>query len=285
MSWLGRRVFTLHDGVVDARAYWFLRVGLAVVVLLRITTAGGDWLTFDHALWAEPVEWWSDTEVQHPGLRLPIFVAISPVVDRALLVLRLLAAATMLLGFWPRLSCAWVGSTGLLLMNADQFRYFHHLHLLYLACLLLALCPSGWKGPPLRSRWPLQLVRFQLLLVYAAAGLAKCNDAWLSGATLLQLSQLGLVRVGGFFGQANAPYFATAIAVSELLVVPLLAWRRTRWAGVVVASSLHLGFDLLMTVSTFGITMVLLLSAFLPVWTEDDSRSLSDRVFWGGSRA
>ncbi|MEM9075312.1 MAG: HTTM domain-containing protein, partial [Myxococcota bacterium] len=252
----------LAGGDIDATAYRALRVGLAVLVLLRITTFGESFFPLDHHGWVDGLEWWSASDVSSPALRFPLWLPVPLRAERALLVLRLGAAVTMLVGLAPRTSSLLVALSGWTLMNADPFRYFHHLHLLYLACALVALCPSGWRLAR-APRWPMQLVRLQVLLVYGAAGLGKCNEAWLSGETLTRLHELGLL---GTLPDVSFRVLAIAITATELALIPLLAWRRTRWLGIALALVLHAGLDIQMMVSTFGATMILLVSGFLPLW-------------------
>jgi hypothetical protein len=113
----------------------------------------------------------------------------------------------------------------------------------------------------------LQILRWQGLVAYGAAGLAKLEPAWLDGTALSQIAE-SYPFAGPFWdgGQATLGMagMSIAIAIWELALVPMLAWPRTRIAGVVLAVALHVVLDTTTLVSTFGATMVVYLVCFLP---------------------
>jgi hypothetical protein len=193
-------------------------------------------------------------------------------------------ALLLLIGLWPRATALLLASIGYGLMALDRYRYFHHLHLLWLSCGLLALCPShaalsvhAHAARPRReqARWPLQLLRLQALIVYAAAGSAKLDADWLSGRTLAVLERLDLVG-GALWLHARTTFggaaLASAVAFVELALVGLLAWRRTRLVGVALGLALHVTLARAMLLSTFSLQMSLYLLLFLP-WPEQPSRA------------
>lgn len=124
-------------------------------------------------------------------------------------------------------------------------------------------------------RWPLQLLRAQCLVVHAAAGLAKLQVSWLSGAALSAAARAG--PVGGSLWRWSSALFgvqglALAVAASELAIVLLLAVPRTRLLGIALALCLHSALGTSMVVSTFGVQMALYLLLFLP-WSSGAART------------
>ncbi|HSC88486.1 MAG TPA: HTTM domain-containing protein, partial [Polyangiaceae bacterium] len=117
------------------------------------------------------------------------------------------------------------------------------------------------------ARWPLWAIRAHACGVYWAAGLAKCSPAWWSGATLDELHRLGLTS-GGLWELARRAVGTQPLAIAACcleLALPALLWiPKTRTLGLVCALALHLGIESSMMVSTFGATMLVLLTSFLP---------------------
>ncbi len=270
------------DGTASPLPLALFRVGIAVIVLVRTN----DWLRpivrLDHHGWVRGTEYLPSVEavlqpaLHAPLLPLPVFAAA---VATVLVHARTALAVLLLLGIAPRVSAGLLGIAGYALMAADRFRYMHHLHLLWVSCLLLALAPSGERlsvvrffrrGADAVPRWPLQILRLQLLVAYAGAGVAKVSIDWLSGGTLARYEESGLVggdawQVVSTLGHAPA---AIGVAAFELGLVPLLAFRRTRLAAVAAALVFHALLHASMMLSVFTAIMSTYLALFLP-WRED----------------
>lgn len=277
------------DGETSPWGYASFRVAVAAIVLVRT----GDWLEpfveLDHHQWVEGVEHapWVDPPAV-PRLDSPLLFSLSDEVSAVLAVGRIVLAALLLVGVRPRAMAGLLFVFGYLLMGADRYRYLHHMHLLWTTCGWLALAPCGqrlsverWlrcgRGSPEVAKWvpvwPLRLLRLHLLVVYAASGIAKLSGPWLDGRILTRLAAEGLVEPWAFQaieGTIGAATAASAACLIELALVPLLAFRRTRVAGVALGFALHLAFSSALMVSTFGATMAALLLLFLP-WPERPS--------------
>lgn len=265
---------------VSPLSYATLRIGLASLVLLRTTDLGRGLVTLDHHRWVDGLEYHPSVErTVDPALFSPLLHGVPAPSDElagALVIARTALAVMLLLGLFSRASAAGLAAIGVALVLLDRYRYFHHLHLLWMSCAWLALAPSGNRlsvmrlvRPPATEApaWPLNLIRLHVMAVYLASGLAKLNADWLSGRTLGALTEVGLVRPP--FDAPPAYLTAVGICVLELGLPALLAWRRSRLAAVALAVALHVAIDSAMMVSTFGATMVLLLTAFLP-WDRED---------------
>lgn len=267
----------LWAGEVDPLVYAILRVGVATLVLLRVSDWTAPFLQLDHHAWVSGLDHAPGADpAETPWLEMPLVPGLpSPhgLVAAALAWARLPLAGLVLLGIRARPAALLLAIAGYGLMALDAARYFHHLHLLWLSCALVALTPCDARlavirrGGPSAPRWPLTLWRLQALVIYGAAGLAKLDPRWLDGTSLRLIAErfpfegvfwdagLGLVGHAGM---------ATAIALWELALVPLLAWRKTRLLGVALGLALHVVLDTTTMVSTFGASMALFLVTFLP---------------------
>lgn len=162
-------------------------------------------------------------------------------------------AILILVGLGYRVASAlfFLGFTYIFLL--DQARYLNHFYFLILLSFLLILVPANRTfsldalfGPKRADRripaWSVWILRFQLLVLYGFAGIAKLNSDWLRGeplrAWLAPLS--GHPAVGGLFQSENTPYLLSyGGLVLDLLVGPLLLWRRTRSLAFLALVAFH----------------------------------------------
>jgi vitamin K-dependent gamma-carboxylase len=125
----------------------------------------------------------------------------------------------------------------------DQTRYLNHFYLICLISFLMIFLPAertfsvdAWLRPKLRSEvapaWTLWLLRAQVGIAYFFGGIAKINSDWLRGGEPMRtwLSPfVGLPAIGPLFKAEWVVYsFVYGGMLLDLLVVPLLLWRRTR---------------------------------------------------------
>jgi len=137
----------------------------------------------------------------------------------------------------------------------DQGRYVNHTYLICLFSFLLVFTPAhrafsidAWLWPKLRSNtapaWSLWLLRIQMGVVYFFAGVAKLSSSdWLHGEPLgyFLANLAGFPLVERFFRHEWFAYTASYSALAfDLLIVPLLVWRRTRIAAFCLALIFHL---------------------------------------------
>jgi hypothetical protein len=153
-----------------------------------------------------------------------------------------------------------VGFTYVLLL--EQSLYVNHLYLFALVSLLLIFMPAhaaasldARRRPALRSlaapAWTLWTLRLQFGLVYFYGGLAKLSADWLAGEPMgIWLERRGAgTALEGFLAQ---DWLGLGMAYGgllyDLLVVPLLLWRRTRWLALLWTTAFHL-----INVAVFGL--------------------------------
>ena len=127
----------------------------------------------------------------------------------------------------------------------EQARYLNHAYLVCLVSLLMAVVPAHRAGS-LDARygfcrrsdtvpaWCLWLLRFQIGAVYFFGGVAKINADWLAGEPMRTWLQrrTDYPLIGFLFGEEEVVMAMTYGGLFfDLLIVPLLMWRRTRVAG------------------------------------------------------
>lgn len=132
----------------------------------------------------------------------------------------------------------------------DQTRYLNHFYLVCLVSFLLMFLPANRAfsidallRPKIRSAtvpaWTLWLLRAQIGIAYFYGGIAKLNHDWIYGGEPMRtwLSPFtNLPAVGGLFKDERVIYgFVAGGLFLDLLVVPLLLWRRTRPYAFVAA--------------------------------------------------
>lgn len=143
--------------------------------------------------------------------------------------------------------------------------YNNHYYLLILICFLLLLTPANtWasfdvrRRPELRRldcpRWCVTIFIVQIAIVYVYAGMAKIYPDWLEGrpVRLWFSARADTALLGPLFQQ---DWFVWAVTYGgilfDLLIVPALLWRRTRFAAFLVSIGFHLFNSVTFRIGTF----------------------------------
>ena len=163
-------------------------------------------------------------------------------------------ALLIMLGAWYRF--AMIGFailwTGQYLMQKSG--YNNHYYLLLLLCWLMVLVPANGcysidaKRKPLTKthtcpQWAIWIFAAQVAIVYFFAAINKLNAEWFSGKFLsIQFSRLSMHHIYGVvFRQEWFPVFIAYTGFFfDLLIVPLLLWKRSRNFAFVLACLFHL---------------------------------------------
>lgn len=188
------------------------------------------------------------------------------------------AATCVALGLFYRLAAAvfFLGFSYVFLL--EQATYLNHFYLIALLSLLMVFVPAhrAWSLDALRrpSRradvapaWALWLVRAQIAVPYFFGGIAKLNADWLHAEPLrLWLGRrAGRPVIGPLLGQEWVAYaFSYAGLAFDLLVVPLLLWRRTRPYAFVAALLFNLINGIVFTIGIFPWVMAAATLMFFP---------------------
>jgi hypothetical protein len=162
----------------------------------------------------------------------------------------------------------------------DATTYLNHYWFLTLVAALGVVVPLGASasldarragGPTTIAQGWVWLIRFQVGVVYAFAGLAKLSGDWLVRAEPLRLwlpARAHLPLVGGLLDEAaTAHVLSVAGAAFDCAVVPLLLWRRTRLAAWIVLVGFHMATWALFPIGVFPWLMIGMATVFFePAW-------------------
>lgn len=153
--------------------------------------------------------------------------------------------------------------TGVYLMQKSS--YNNHYYLLMLLCWIMAFLPANRslsldssQNPSLKSkampRWVLLVLVFQVWIVYTFAALNKFYPGWMDGSAISVFMA----------GKKNYPFIGDLLQKNwvhrimiyvgiyfDLLIVPLLLWKRTRMAGFVVSIIFHLSNSVIFQIGIF----------------------------------
>lgn len=161
----------------------------------------------------------------------------------------------------------------------DKTNYLNHYYLITLVSGLMVFMPlhREWsldvrRNPALRAAtapaWTLNLLRFQVGIVWLFAGLAKLNADWLLHAQPLRIwlnARSDLPVVGAWLAEPWVAYAASWFgAVYDLSIVFLLLHRRTRALGFALVVVFHVFTAVLFpTIGMFPWVMIICSVLFL----------------------
>jgi hypothetical protein len=286
-----RCVDWLFEGSVARSIYSTLRIGTALVFLVRHADWLRPWVFLEHHRFVRGLLFLEPSAAE-PRLLSPIIQGFSlgDGTTRTLVFARTLLSVFLLLGVRARLSAGLLGIVSYTLLLSDRYRYYHHLHFLYVSLLFLALAPIGsslsvehgvsrllakFRGAPSSPSswlapapvWPLQLIRALVIGVYVAAGISKMNSSFLAGDALRELERFYVLKgplwelIRDLVGHA---WVARLSLLAEISLPVALMLRPTRRIAVVGGWVFHAGISSCMPVYSFGAQMALLLLAFWP---------------------
>lgn len=245
---------------VDPSSLAVLRVALgAVGVLSAVRIAAYGWIDSLYAGPAHRFTYLGFGWVPQPG----------PAAMAGLVVALGLASLALALGWRTRWAAAGVLLSLGWIELIDVTTYLNHYVLLTLVAGLSVVAPVGAGasldarragGPRAVARGWVWLLRFQVGIVYASAGLAKLQADWLVHALPLRLwlpADAGRPLVGPLLElPATAPVLSVAGAAFDVSIVPLLLWRRSRPFAWAVLVGFHVATWSLFPIGVFPWVMI-----------------------------
>ncbi|KAA1247518.1 HTTM domain-containing protein [Aquimarina sp. RZ0] len=143
--------------------------------------------------------------------------------------------------------------------------YNNHYYLLLLLCVLMSMLPAGnyfsvdvKLNPSLKKismpRWCVLIIIIQLWIVYTYASVAKLYPDWLdyTVARNLMASRINYPIVGTLLQQHWIHVFITYFGILfDLLIIPLLLWRKTRMTAFCVSIFFHLFNSIVFQIGIF----------------------------------
>jgi vitamin K-dependent gamma-carboxylase-like protein len=189
------------------------------------------------------------------------------------------AAACVMVGFLYRIATPVFFLAFTYFFLLDQTRYLNHFYLICLIGFLMCFLPAerafsvdAWLRPNIRSdvvpAWTLWLLRAQLGIPYFYGGIAKLNSDWIHGGEPMRSWLHPLTRVTGGSTVFTADWVVYSFVIGglllDLLVVPLLLWRRTRLFGFAAAIAFNLTNAVIFDIGIFPWLMLGALLIFFP---------------------
>ncbi len=187
-----------------------------------------------------------------------------------------LAAACVMAGFLYRIAAPVLFIAFTYSFLLDQTRYLNHFYLVCLISFLMCFLPAqrAFSVDALLRRkirsdvvpaWTLWLLRAQVGIPYFYGGIAKLNSDWVHGGEPMRIWLSPLTRVGHVFAADWVVYsFVVGGLLIDLLVVPLLLWRRTRLFAFVAAAVFNLINAVIFEIGIFPWLMLGALLIFFP---------------------
>jgi vitamin K-dependent gamma-carboxylase len=162
----------------------------------------------------------------------------------------------------------------------DKAEYLNHFYAAILLLVLIAAAPAdrafsaaAWRRPE-RPRtvpvWAVWVLRFQVGVIYLYAGIAKLNTDWVGGEPMgMWLADRGdMAIVGPLLAASWAGLaFSWGGLAFDLLIVPLLLWRRTRMLAYCLALAFHVANWVIFDIGIFPPMMIAATTIFFaPDW-------------------
>ncbi|MDQ3964950.1 MAG: HTTM domain-containing protein [Actinomycetota bacterium] len=187
-------------------------------------------------------------------------------------------AMCIAIGLWYRVSTVlfFLGFTYVFLL--EQSYYLNHFYLIVLISFLMIFIPAhrsfsvdALERPQIRSEtapaWALWVLMAQMAIVYFYGGLAKLNEDWFQGEPMRGWMAQGtdFPLIGPLFTEEWMVYLISyGGLLFDLLVVPLLLWRRTRLIAFAFALGFHLMNSQLFTIGIFPWLAIAATMLFFP---------------------
>ncbi len=185
--------------------------------------------------------------------------------------LMLLASLFVLLGFLYRWSSILLFLTFTYLELIDLTYYLNHYYFISLACLLMIFLPANrnlsldaWWQPSIKTNqaraWHINILKFQIFVVYFYAGIAKINSDWLVNALPLKIwlpANDKVPLLGWLFVQDWVPYvFSWGGMFYDTFIIFLLLNARTRPIAYIFVLVFHAIVGILFQIGVFPVVMM-----------------------------
>lgn len=257
---------------VDGASLAVFRIALGAILLVELA----NWLNWQRGWFSEFTAPFHFT--YHGFSWLP---TLPPTVMALLLLVMAVCAVLVIVGWQYRAAVAVLCFGFTYFFLREKALYLNHLYLICLITLVMWFVPADrvWsvaarqKPDPSRREyvpnWALWIVRAQIAIPYFYGGIAKLGSDWLHG----QPMHIWLERMSHAWNLPllNSHLLALLMSYSglliDLLVVPLLLFRPTRYVALAVATLFHLCNAVIFDIGIFPWFMIAATTLFLsPSW-------------------
>jgi hypothetical protein len=171
----------------------------------------------------------------------------------------------VMLGYRYRFSMAAYAIMWTSVYLMQKTSYNNHYYLMMLLCWIMVFLPANrWfsldarRKPGLKSpsmpRWVLIVIILQVVIVYTYASVAKLYPDWLDGsvAGLFMSGKKNYWLIGDLLQQEWVHWCIAYVGIFfDLLIVPLLLWKRTRVAAFIISVFFHLFNSIVFQIGIF----------------------------------
>lgn len=205
-----------------------------------------------------------------------------------------LASLGVILGWHYRLSAFLLWLTFTYQFLLEELYYLNHYYLTSLFALLLVFIPANTAlsidallHPKRRDqtapRWALWLLQFHIALPYFYGGVAKLAPDWLRGQPMALVLEQRQERLDVLAPYATEPWLILTLTwgglIFDLLVVPMLLWKKTRMLAFLVSIGFHLHNHIFFDIGYFPWFMMLATTLFFePDWPRRLWRALKRQL-------
>ncbi|KAH7639750.1 vitamin k-dependent gamma-carboxylase-like isoform x1 [Dermatophagoides farinae] len=232
---------------------------------------------------------WSETMIKQ-RCRFPLFESLSfdsnvqPSFIYAIYTIMIIGLIGIILGYHYRLSTFLYTITYWILLMQDRSRWNNHSYLFGLLAIQLLMNDSNHKwsldsfwnnrknddDDDYIEHWQYFLLRFQIFIVYFYAGLKKFNPDWLSGYSMINISQNWIFRSAMLLSIPDywIDYYLIHLIgfIFDLFVGFLLIYQPTRWLAFILCSIFNLINSQLFQIGMFPWIML----AIMPIFCRPD---------------
>lgn len=202
-----------------------------------------------------------------------------------------LAALCIMLGLFYRQSAAIFFLAFTYIELLDKTYYLNHYYFVSVVALLFCFLPAHrsfsldvWRRPSLRldvvPRWTVDILKFQIALVYIFAGIAKINADWLLNAMPLSIwlpAHDDLPLIGPLLRLPWMAYvFSWAGMLFDCTVPFFLMHRRTRVYAYVAVVGFHTITGMMFQIGIFPVVMIAMTLVFFVGNSEKQPRATPD---------
>ncbi len=189
-----------------------------------------------------------------------------------------LLAILIMVGLFYRLSASLFFLAFSYVFLLDQANYLNHFYMVSLFSFIMIFIPAhrafsldAHIWPRLRAdtapAWTLYWVRAQIGIVYVFGAIAKLNGDWLQAEPIrMWIAERSAYPVlGPYLTEPWAGYFFAYGGLGyDLLIVPLILWRVTRWPALAFSLFFHLSNAYLFNIGIFPWFMLAITLIYFP---------------------
>ena len=193
-------------------------------------------------------------------------------------VITMIVGLCLAAGIFTRIAAALLCFSITYVLLVECSIYVNHYYLLACIAGLLVFLPAdrhasidaAWGIARCEStfpRWQLWLLRFQLGIPYVFGAIAKLNADWFGGqpsGIILSRNAASPVIGPWLTLPGSAELMSYGGFLYDLLIVPMLLYRRTRWLGVLLSLTFHLTNATLLQIGVFPWFMLATILVFFP---------------------